>query len=292
MSWPRPGAGAAWEPQVLAWSFIPPGFDSVWAFLTLGSLSAFLFSLTKAGFGGSAGLLAVPLMIFACGGDVRLATGILLPILIAADYVAVISWLGKWDRRAVGMLLPGTVLGIAAGWVLLRLLGRLDAAGGRELTNAWMKLGVGAIALAFVALQAARAVRGRPLAFRPVLWQGTLAGTTAGLTSTLAHAAGPIVGMYMLPQQMPKGRFVASTALYFWVANQLKLVPYFVEDMIGPDTLGAGVMLLPAIAGGAVLGIYLHRRVGQRPFTGIVYTLLALAGGGLCYHGAKALLFH
>jgi len=272
------------------WLPLPDGVESAGAFLALGSLSAMLFSMTKAGFGGSAGLLAVPLMIFACGGDVLLAAGILLPILIAADYVAVASWLGKWNARAVGMLLPGTVVGVAAGWAVLRLLGRIEGVeGGRELTNAWLKLGVGALALGFVGLQAARSLRGRPLAFRPVFWQGTVAGTTAGFTSTLAHAAGPIVGMYMLPQQMPKGQFVASTAVYFWFANQVKLVPYYAEDMINFDTLGAGLVLLPAIAAGAVLGIYLHRKVGQRPFTGIVYTLLALAGAGLVYHGVKAL---
>jgi len=273
-----------------AWSFIPPGIDNVAAFLALGSLSAILFSMAKAGFGASSAMLAVPLMIFACAGDVRLATGILLPILIAADYVAVISWLGKWDRRAVWMLLPGTVLGIAAGWATIHLLGRLDASGSQQLTNAWLKLGVGLIALAFVALQAVRSIRGRPLAFRPDLRHGALAGTAAGLTSTLAHAAGPIVGMYMLPQQMPKGRYVASTALYFWIANQLKLAPYLAERMINTETLGAGLVLLPAIAAGAALGILLHKKVGQRHFTGIVYTLLAVAGVGLCYKGAEALL--
>ncbi|MGB2820675.1 MAG: sulfite exporter TauE/SafE family protein [Phycisphaerae bacterium] len=272
-----------------AWFLLPTDVDNVATFLVLGSLSAMLFSMAKAGFGGSAGMLAVPLMIFACGGRVRLAAGILLPILIAADYVAVIGWLGKWNRRTVGMLLPGTVLGVAAGWAVIHLLGRLDAVGGKQLADAWLKLGVGAIALAFVALQAVRAVRGRALSFRPVFWQASLAGSTAGLTSTVAHAAGPIVTMYLLPQQMPKGRYVASTALYFWVANQVKLVPYFAEDMINTATLGAGVVLLPAIAAGAVLGILLHRKVPQRQFTGIVYVLLALAGIGLCYKGAEAL---
>jgi len=156
--------------------------------------------------------------------------------------------------------------------------------------NAWLQLGVGLIALGFVVLQAVRALRGRPLALRPVFWQGTCAGTAAGVTSTLAHSAGPIVAMYLLPQQMPKGRFVASTALYFWIANQLKLVPYFAERMINLDTLSAGIVLLPGIAVGATLGLLLHRRAPQRPFTVIVHVLLAMTGGGLCYNAVKTLL--
>ena len=273
-----------------AWCLIPSGIDSVVTFLVLGSLSAILFSLAKAGFGGSAGMLAVPVMIFACGGRVRLAAGILLPILIAADYVAAIGWWGKWNARAVWMLLPGTVLGVAIGWGIVHWLGRLDGPGGSARADAWLKLGVGAIALGFVALQAARTVRGRPLAFRGAFWSASLAGTAAGTTSTIAHAAGPIVAMYLLPQRMPKGKYVASTALFFWIANQVKLVPYFAEGMVNLDTLGAGVVLLPAIALGAVLGIYLHRKVSERPFTAIVYVLLALAGISLCYKGAVALV--
>ena len=56
-----------------AWSLIPTEIDNAALFLALASLSAMLFSMAKAGFGGSAGVLAVPVMIFACGGRVRLA---------------------------------------------------------------------------------------------------------------------------------------------------------------------------------------------------------------------------
>lgn len=204
---------------MLAFTFIPAEIDNAVLFLALGSLSAMIFSLAKAGFGGSSGMLAVPLMIFACGGDVRLATGIILPVLIAADYVAVISWLGKWNWRAVWMLLPATVVGIAAGWAILHALGRFYADDGRQLANAWLKISVGLIALAFVALRGIRRLRGRDLALRPGLHQASLAGAAAGVTSTLAHSAGPVVTMYLLPQQMPKGQFVACNALFFWIAN-------------------------------------------------------------------------
>ena len=275
---------------MIAWALVPEQIDNLPLFLAMGSLSAMLFSMAKAGFGGSAGLLAVPLMIVACGGRSTLAIGILLPILIAADYVAVIGWLGKWNWRAVRVLLPGTVLGVGVGWAVLHVLHRLDTADGTRLTDAWLKLGVGAIALAFVGLQTIRAIRGRAITFRPVFWQASLAGSTAGLSSTLAHAAGPIAATYLLPQRMDKGRYVASTALYFWIANQVKLVPYFAEKMINTATLGAGVVLLPAIALGAVLGVVLHRKVGQKSFTGIVYVLLALAGVGMCYKGLAPLL--
>lgn len=276
--------------QAMAWSLIPSGVPNVWLFLALGSLGAMLFSMAKTGFGGGASMLAVPMMIYACGGDVRLANGIMLPVLIAADYLAVASWLGKWSWRAVAMLLPGTILGTAAGWGILRILAHLGGPGGTLLANAVLQLAVGLIALAFVALQAVRAVRRRELAFRPILWQGTCAGAAAGVTSTLAHSAAPIVTMYLLPQRMPKGQYVATTALYFWIINQLKLAPYFAEGLVNVGTLGACLALLPGIAAGAVLGVLLHRRVRQDHFTAVIYALLVLAGAGLIHKGLSSLL--
>lgn len=95
------------EWQMPSWSLIPADIDNLALFLAVGSVAAMLFSMAKAGFGGSLGLLAVPLMILACGGNSKLAIGVMLPILIAADYVAFAAWLGKWNFRAVRMLLPG-----------------------------------------------------------------------------------------------------------------------------------------------------------------------------------------
>lgn len=268
---------------------IPAEITDVGTFLVLGSCSVVLVSLAKAGFGGSIGVLSVPIMIYACGGEAMLANAIMLPLLIACDYFALVSWWWEWDRRTVVLLLPGLLIGVGLGWAGLWWIRRLGAGGQTDLANAALMFAIGAIALGFVVLQGVRSLRTRPLRFRPVLWEGTCVGTAAGLTSTLAHAAGPIVTMYMLPQQLPKGRYVASTVLYYWIGNQVKLVPYFALGMIHTRSLGASLLLLPAVVVGVAAGIFLHRRVGQRQFNGVIYTLLALAGVHLIVKGAQVL---
>jgi len=272
-----------------AWMTLPEGIDNPTVFLLLGGLGAALLGVAKAGFGGGIGILTVPILIYACGQRAALATGIMLPLLMACDLVAVGCWWGKWDRRSVMLILPGAVGGIIVGSVVLWSFQRLDVAGGRGMADAALKLGIGAIALMFVAFRAAAVLRKRQMAFRPVLWQGTCAGLAAGVTSTLAHAAGPITTMYFLPQNMHKSRFVASTALYYWIGNALKLPPYLLLGMVRTDTLAASVMLLPAVVGGALVGVFLHHRVGRRSFTGIVYCLLGLAGVHLCFKALVAL---
>ena len=274
---------------MLGWSLVPPEVGNAAAFLILGAVSALLMSAAKAGFGGSIGLLAVPLMIYACGGSARLATGIFLPLLIACDYVAMCFWLGRWRTTVVLALVPGTILGVGLGGIGLWGVGHFHADAQKDFVNAVMKLLIGVIALSFVVLQGLRGLRRRPAASRPGRWRSGGIGLAAGLASTFAHSAGPITSMYMLSQNMPKDRFVASTVLYYWLANQIKLVPYFALGLISSDTLGASASLLPAAATGALVGVALHHRVPQKYFAAIVYLLLALAGTHLCITASRSL---
>ena len=100
---------------VLAWSFLPSQIEGAVAFVVLGSLAAMLVSVAKGGFGGSMGLLAMPVMIYACGGDTQFALGLTLPILIVCDQVSLASWWGKWNIRSALLLLPGAVGGVLVG---------------------------------------------------------------------------------------------------------------------------------------------------------------------------------
>ncbi|MFW6062243.1 MAG: sulfite exporter TauE/SafE family protein [Planctomycetota bacterium] len=272
----------------LGLTLLPDQVTSAALFFSLGSSSAAVFSMSKAGFGSGLGLLAVPLMVFATG-DTVLATGIMLPMLIVADYVAMGAWWRRWNVKAVGMTLPGVLLGVGLGWGAIVAT---EAAGGgsQQTTEGILKILIGVIALGFVSLQLIRALRGKPITLRPGKAQASAAGGIAGFTSTLAHAGGPIAAMYFLPQQMPKQQYVATTAMFFWMTNQIKLPVYYFTGRMNVETLGAGVLLLPAILVGAVLGRYLHNRFGKLQFLGIVYGLLALAGGGLIYKGVDVLL--
>ncbi len=272
-----------------SWHFPDEWNARLW-FLALGLLSILLQGVAKSGFGGSVGLLSVPLMIYACGGDTAAATAVLLPLLIAADYGAILAWWRQWRWRILAPLIPGMLVGVGVGGALLAAARTVEGPDMRRQGDAVLKLAVGVIALAFVAQQAVRALRRRTRAYQPAGWHAPLVGALAGTTSTLAHAAGPVAAVYLLPQQLPKGPYVATTAFFFWMLNQVKLVPYFGLGMIDLSTLAASALLLPAVGAGVALGVFLNRRVGPKSFAGVVYTLLALAGGQLCHDALRVLL--
>lgn len=263
----------------LAFSIVPPGVDDPARFLALGALSVMIIGASKAGFAAGGGPLSTPLMIYACGGDALMANGIMLPMLIACDYVCLIAWWGRWDRRIALMLVPGMVVGIGMGWLTLWLflrMGQSDA--DRTIANAALSFTVGLMAVGFVTLRTIRFIGGNPGALRPKFIHGWLFGSVGGLVSTLTNAAGPITAMFLLPQQMPKGRYVATTVLYAWIGNQIKLIPYFFLGMLSAPSLSADAALLPAVVGGALLGVFLHNLVNERWFSVIVHVLLGAVG--------------
>ena len=85
-----------WQ-AALGFTLVPEGLDP-FTFLLVGSLSALVMASGKAGFPGAA-LLSLPLMIYACGSETKLAMGIMLPLLIACDYVSIALWWRRWDWR-------------------------------------------------------------------------------------------------------------------------------------------------------------------------------------------------
>lgn len=267
--------------------------DNPVAFLVLGSLAAMVMGAAKSGFAGGIGLLSMPILIYACAGNSTLANAMMLPLLIACDYVTIVIWWRRWDARVVLLLVPGMIVGIALG--TLALWGMLSLGGGlrgpqQKLTDAALNLTIGLLALGFVGLRIWRTFHKATTPFRPNSVNGFATGTAAGLTSTLAHAAGPITTMFLLPQAMDKTKFVATACLYYFIGNQLKLAPYLGLRLLTVESMMGSLFLLPAVVVGAFLGAFLHKRVNEKIFSAIVYVLLTAAGVQLIRDALRTLL--
>jgi len=267
----------------------------VTTYLVLGGLAVMIMSMAKAGFGGSIGLLAIPLMTYATGGKASLGVALFLPILIATDYMNIIVWWRQWRWPVAARLLPGAVLGVLIAWAALHWMGFGQQAGSnraeadRAIADAVMKLGIGVISLSFVTIRAIQAIRSRQMVFRPVMWQSTVAGGIAGVTSTFAHAAGPVTAMYLLPQQLGKNAYVATTVLYYFIGNQIKLAPYIHLNLINRESLLLGLALVPVVPVGVILGRWLAKKINEKIFGAIVYSLLTLTGFDLCLKAIMSL---
>ena len=79
-----------------------------------------LFGISKGGFAGGFGIVAVPMMALVIS-PVQ-AAAILLPILCVMDLVALWRFRGEWVGSELRLLLPASLVGIGAGTLLFEYM--------------------------------------------------------------------------------------------------------------------------------------------------------------------------
>jgi hypothetical protein len=243
-----------------------------WIFLLVAVSCVLLIGVAKAGLGGGVGVLATPLMSLVVSPLV--AAGFLLPLLCACDAFSIWHYRRTYDRRSLFMLVPGAVVGIALGSLFLSLFKDQT-----ERAERGLRLAIGILAIVFVLYQLGRGwLTQRMATTAPRRSVGHALGTVAGFASMLAHAGGPPVTMFLLNLGLDRRVFVGTTVWFFTIANYVKLAPYWWLGMIDAASLPLSAMLLPLVPVGVWLGIWLNRRMAQRWFERVVYTLLMLTG--------------
>lgn len=258
-------------------SYLPviPADTPVWLWVLCAVSAVVIIGIAKSGFGGGIGVVATPLLAVAM--PTTNAVGILLPVLIVADIFAVKSHRREANYALLWWMWGGALLGLAGGWLIIAWMedeGQLETA---------LNLIVGAICLLFVLLQLYR-LTGREFHGIPTgKGGGIIAGGTAAIASTLAHAAGPIITIYLLERRELKASFVGTSVVFFFILNLAKVPVFVTEDLITVQTLITSAWLALAVPVGAALGLWMFRRVPEKPFTLIMYIAAALAATNMIY---------
>jgi uncharacterized membrane protein YfcA len=112
----------------------------------------------------------------------------------------------------------------------------------------------------------------------------------SGLTSTIAHAGGPPLAVYLYPLRLERAALAATTVVFFGVVNYVKLVPYFLLGQLSLTNVLTSLVLLPLVPIGVRMGIWLQGRMSDKVFYRIVYVMLAVSGTKLVYDGMKGLI--
>ena len=233
-------------------------------FFLLALPAVLLTGLSKGGFGGALGGIAVPLLALVM--PPTQAAAVMLPILCTADVVGLRAYYGKWDMANLKIMLPGALLGVLVGALTFHLL-----------NEHVVGLLIGGIAVAFVLVNLLRPPKATPGA-PPAKGTGTLFSTLAGFTSFVAHAGGPPIMMHLLPQQLDKVRYIATVNVFFLLTNAVKLVPYAMLGQFTRENLLASLMLAPLVPLGVWAGIWLQDKVNHLWFYRIARAGLLLTG--------------
>jgi uncharacterized membrane protein YfcA len=236
-----------------------------------------LAGMAKGGFGGALGMLAVPLMALVIS-PVQ-AAAIMLPILITMDMVGLVAWRGIFDKRAISIIVPAALVGIAIGW-----------ATAAWVTEAHVRLIVGIVALMFTLDYAFNdAKRLAPKQHNRA--KGTFWGTVAGFTSFVSHAGGPPFQMYMLPLRLDPKLFAGTAIICFAIINAVKVIPYFFLGQFSTANLWTSAALLPLAPLATLFGVFLVKRIRTAPFYRITYSALFVIALKLIWDGAAEVFF-
>lgn len=239
-----------------------------------------LLAIAAAGIGvsksGFAGVSMLHVLIFAFVFGTKASTGVLLPMLIIGDLMAICFFGKKAQWSEFRRLLPPAIIGVVIGTLVMK-----------DLSEAVFTPTVGVIILVLTLLQVIRLWRPKTFDKVPHHWAfAWTLGLLAGVTTMLANAAGPIVALFLLAVALPKLELVGTSAWFFLTINVIKLpFSYFVLDLISLESLGINVLFAPVILAGMVGGKWLLGKMPQKlfdsfllAFTGFVALRMILSG--------------
>ncbi|MBL1289754.1 sulfite exporter TauE/SafE family protein [Streptomyces sp. NPDC057067] len=246
--------------------------------ITLWPLAALAAASLLVGFSKTAvsGANTISLAVFAAVLPARESTGVLLPILIAGDVLAVLVYRRHAHWPTLLRLFPAVAVGVVGGTVFM--LWADDEAVARS---------IGAILLfmAGVTLWRRRArpepppededtdgpSRGGRLKARSY-------GVLGGFTTMVANAGGPVMSLYLLSAGFRKLGFLGTSAWFFLIVNTSK-VPFSVGlGLIDAQSLMLDAALVLFVVPGAYLGRACVGRINQKLFDRIVIGATVLGG--------------
>lgn len=236
-----------------------------WAIAIIGSL---WIGISKTGLAGL-GVLAVA--VFTLIFPARESTGIVLPILIVGDIVAVVAYRRHAEWSYLIRLAPFTVIGVVVGYFALGVLNAQTV--GRLIGGVLLSI----TALQFWRMRYAQGVERAGEMLHHNLWLAALVGVLAGFFTMVSNASGPIMIIYLLAMGLPKMAFMGTSAWFYFLLNTAKLPFSYNLGLITPESLTFDLMMAPFAIVGGLIGYQILKRINQRVFEQFALVFTAIA---------------
>lgn len=224
------------------------------AYILLFLLIALCIGMAKAGLSGL-GLAVVPVMALIFGA--KESTGVILPMLISADIMAVLYYRKNAEWKYILKILPWVAAGITAGMVT-----------GNYVSSGQFRIVMVAVVWTMLFLMVINDIRKKDGAeLHGNLLFTAFIGITGGFATMIGNSAGPVFTLYFLSMRLSKNEFIGTGAWLYLIMNTGKLpLQAFVWKNITANSLLLDLVSLPFIAGGILLGIYLVKLFPEKVY--------------------------
>lgn len=239
----------------------------LWQYLLI-AFGAFCVGLGKGGLPG-VGNLTVVLMALAL--PAKVSVGVLLPILISADIVAVIVYRRHVKWSYIVKLAPWTIVGVLIGYCIFNFV-----------DDAKVRILIGGVLLSMTAihflrkwLRSSSQGEARP-PHHPAFVGST--GIIGGAASMIANAAGPVAALYFIASGLPKYAFIGTSAWFFFLVNIFK-VPFMVDlGIVHFDSLGLSAGFMPYAVAGTLVAPKIVKHISQKVFETLIWVFVVIGG--------------
>jgi len=211
---------------------------------------------------GGMGLLVLPIVMIAFPGPESL--GVLLPLYIITDVMAVYSYRKHISWPVLARFLPLGFLGVFVG---AQLLSGINA-------DQFVAL-LGGIIIAMIAL--GLYLDARPATFMQKPITAYSMGFAGGLVSMIANAAGPLFSLFLLEQKLSKDSYVSTRAWGFFIINLVKLPMYLSLGLLTQESLTISAYAIPGLLVGAVIGYHFLKHVKPVHFKWLIRIMSTIA---------------
>lgn len=224
----------------------------------------FFIGVDKMGLRGGP-VVFVPFLAAAFGA--RFTSGLIAPLLLFADILAVIVYRRTCDWKLVIRVVIWMFIGIGIGALV-----------GDRIPENLFRILLGTILLLMLSLMAFLELRKGQVAIPDTpLITGPI-GIVGGFGSMLGNVAGPIMSLFLLARHLPKQLFLGTSAIIFLIVNTAKLpLHIFYWETISPRSLGMNAICIPFILLGALAGKPLVALIPEKAFRYFIM-LIALVG--------------
>ena len=241
--------------------------DDGWMLL-LALFGALCIGLSKSGLAGTATLNVV---IMAKIFGAKPSVGIVLPMLIVADFMGFLINRKGGSWKQILPMVPAAVVGVIIGWFMLDHVDNSTA----RIVIGWLILSL----LAFnVVLNRRREQLLELTRHRTFIWG---MGFVSGVSTMLANAAGPVMTVYLLAQRLEKKEHLGVFCRFFLFINLFKLPFSGSLGLVTGPSLMTNLILLPGVIAGIILGWQILKRIQQNAFENVLAWLTAIAAGWL-----------
>ena len=224
--------------------------------------AAFLAGISKAGIKGIS-IIIVTTLAFVF--ESKASTGIVLPLFIFGDIMAVIYYNRHAQWKYLMQLLPWMMLGVVIGSFV-----------GKDLVPSIFKNIMAVIIIGSVIMMfwwENKKIKTVPTS----KWFGGMMGFMAGVTTMLGNLAGAFSNIFFLAMRLPKDQFIGTAAWLFFIINIFKL-PFhiFHWESISMESMAVNLRLFPMVIIGFLVGLKVVKKIKNDSYRKLILVLTAI----------------